>query len=829
MTWARLGRRDGSKGACPLTRSIYAGVFFVTLGTLMYQILLPRIFSVTMFYHFAFMAVSLAMFGLTAGAVLVYLKAERFTAESAPRDLAAASAVFAITSVAALWAYLHLPILESGELAALPLVAASYLLISVPFAASGVAVAIALTRFPAVVGRVYAADLVGAAAGALLIIAVLERTDALTAVVVVASLVMVGAAWFSLGVPDPRWQIGTWIAAAILGGAALGHHHLAQAGRPVLRLVHRAFPDTPRLYERWNSYSYVEVMDPGAPSTGAALGWGMSPKLPPSAAVRQLSMNVDIKAGTPITSFDGDLGKLEFLRFDVTNAVHHVRRDADVCVIGAGGGRDVLSALYFDQRSVLGIELNQNVLGAVTGPFRDFAGRLDEHPKVELVVDEARSHLARTDRRFDVLQISLIDTFAATAAGAFVLAENSLYTVEAWELFLERLAPGGVLTVSRYYYHQRPAEAYRTVALGVAALARRGVVDPRPHLVMVKNASSYLAGASGIGTLLVARDPWSPEDLRRLDRYARDLDLETVLSPTSAADEVLETIARGGDLDRFYEGLPVDVSPPTDDRPFFFQMLRLRDVARSDLFDTADVNWKNVKAILVLVVLLALVLVLGTVSVVVPVLRTADRDSIRRGRSWLLYFGAIGFAYLFIEMAMMQRLMVYLGHPTYALSVVLFTLLLSSGAGSFLADRLAERRGPERLRGVLVALCGVAAGIGVAAPWAMRALDDAPTAGRVALAVVLLAPVGALMGMPFPLGMKRAAAVEPRLGPWLWGINGAASVCATVLAVTVALGAGIGASYWIGVACYVAALALYARAPAPPLGPPAEGRAAQGG
>src|SRR6185503_15923475 len=160
-------------------------------------------------------------------------------------------------------------------------------------------------------------------------------------------------------------------------------------------------------------------------------------------------------AGTAITKWDGDPKALEFLRYDVTNAVHEVKSDADICVIGVGGGRDVLSALYHNQRSVLGIELNPNVLGTLTGPFADYTGRLHERPNVKLAVGEARSYLARSDKRCDVIQISLIDTFAATAAGAFVLAENSLYTIEAWDLFLRRLTPNGVLTVSRYYYHQR--------------------------------------------------------------------------------------------------------------------------------------------------------------------------------------------------------------------------------------------------------------------------------------------------------------------------------------------------------------------------------------
>jgi hypothetical protein len=410
------------------------------------------------------------------------------------------------------------------------------------------------------------------------------------------------------------------------------------------------------------------------------------------------------------------------------------------------------------------------------------------------------------------VQISLIDTFAATAAGAFVLAENSLYTVEAWDLFLRRLKPTGVLSVSRYYYHQRPAEAYRMLSLAVAALERRGITDYRSHLVLIKNQASILAGAAGIGTLLVSNSPWSAGDLDKLARYAETMQFEIVLSPKIAADPVLERLASGRDLPAFYRGYAVDISPPTDDRPFFFQMLRLRDVLASNVFDTNDVNWKNLKAILILAALLAIVVVLTAGCIVVPLLRTRDRRPLRRGAWLLVFFGAIGLGFIFIEMAQMQRLMVFLGRPTYALSVVLFTLLSASGAGSYIVHGLSERRQPRALRVVFAVLLLLVFAVGLLTPRLMIHFESASIAGRIALAVGLLLPLGVVMGMPFTMGMRRAEQLAATLSPWLWGINGAMSVCASVLAVVIALSLGIGASYWVGLACYVVAGGVYALA-----------------
>jgi hypothetical protein len=409
-----------------------------------------------------------------------------------------------------------------------------------------------------------------------------------------------------------------------------------------------------------------------------------------------------------------------------------------------------------------------------------------------------------------VIQISLIDTFAATAAGAFVLAENSLYTIEAWDLFLRRLTATGVLTVSRYYYHQRPAEAYRMLALAVAALEKNAINDYRQHLVLIKNQSSVMAGGAGIGTLLLSKSPWQRADLDRLSAYAGKLNFEVVLSPDRAADSVLETVANGRDLPAFYRNYEIDISPPTDDRPFFFQMLRLRNITSSSIFNVHDVNWKNSKAILILAALLLIVFVLTALCIIVPLLRAKKRGPLGDGAGLLVFFGAIGLGFIFIEMAQMQRLMVFLGNPTYALSVILFTLLLASGIGSFIADALMRRYPPPSLRLVFAVLLGLALIVGLASPALMIHYEHVATAGRIALAVVLVFPLGILMGMPFPLGMRRADGLAPTITPWLWGINGAASVCASVLAVVVALTLGIGASYWLGMACYVVAGGIYA-------------------
>ncbi len=321
---------------------------------------------------------------------------------------------------------------------------------------------------------------------------------------------------------------------------------------------------------------------------------------------------------------------------------------------------------------------------------------------------------------------------------------------------------------------------------------------------------SGVGGAAGIGLVFVSPDPLSEADVASLDRFAKEMTFEVVLSPTTAANAVLDTIGNGKNLKAFYDSYPADITPIDDDRPFFFQMLRLSSVFSPATWEPGDINWKNAKAVFVLLSLLAVVLVATALCVIVPLWKTRE-DAPARVAPTLGYFGAIGFGFMFIEMAQMQRLTIFLGHPTYALSVVLFTLLISSGTGSWLIGRLGPRITPRHETTILAGLTAVVLAVGLATPMVTKACAGASTPGRVLVAVALLAVLGFPMGMPFPLGMRRAEARgEQGSLAWLWGINGATSVCSSVLAIIIGLAFGITATFFAGVLSYAAAAAIHA-------------------
>jgi len=788
------------------SRSVYVGLFLITLATIMYEIALTRIFSVATWYHFAFVAISVAMFGMTVGALVVYLRPAWFAPHHVARALGASALLFGIAIVISLLTQLAVPFAAGLSLLGVYTVVLIYVVVAGPFVFSGISVTLALTRFPRQLPTLYAVDLLGAAAGCGLVILALDATDGPTTVIATALIACAASACFLAAADALRLRVMALVAVTLLAMFVSVNSLRIMEQASLLRVEWVKGVRQPRpLFEKWNSFSQITVSgDPTRPTP--AQGWGLSPTYPAHRWVHQLWLLIDGAAGTLLTRFDGRLEMVEHLKYDVTNAAHWLRHDARVLVVGTGGGRDVLSALAFGQREVVGVEINEAIIDVVNAYFGSFTGHLDRDPRVTFVNDEARSYIARQRRNFDILQISLIDTWAATGAGAFVLSEHSLYTTEAWTHFLDRLAPRGLLSVSRYYYDPRPDEIYRATSLAVAALTQRGVTRPRDHMAIVRHVTGAdgVRAPLGMATLLVSPSPLSAADVDALEAGARRLRFEVVLSPRHAGPGAFDTLTSGRDLAGFYEQFPVNIAPPTDDTPFFFHTLRLRDIFDGALWRAGlGSDASNVGAVWVLGVLLITVVGLTVLCVVVPLALTTDRTVLAGTTPLFVFFAGIGFGFMLVEISQMQRLIVFLGHPTYGLSVVLFAMLASSGLGSLVAGRL--HGVGVRAAVPLMLLVGTLAIFGAATPLAIRGFDDATTPARIAVAVGLLFPIGFLMGMAFPLGMRAAAHRAPALAPWLWGINGATSVCASVIAVAIALHWGIAASFWTGVACYVAA------------------------
>jgi hypothetical protein len=773
----------------------------------MYEIALTRIFSVTMWYHFAFLSISVALFGLTAGALLVHLLPHRFPEARVRVHLWIFSLLFGISVAASLVIQLFIPVDPKLTLHGAVTIIGTCLVISVPFVFSGIVVCLALTRFPARINRLYAADLVGAGIGCVLLVFLLSKLDAPSLVVFTGALATLGAVAFAAGARTLRGLGAGVLAVVLLAGFALVNSDLQSRGDGLLRIRYaKGVSDPVHLDEKWNTFSRITV-DGIASLDWPPFGWGMSKTLPADIRVNSLGVTIDSIAGTPMTRYTGDPSETVFLRYDVTNLAHSIRPNADVAVVGVGGGRDILSALQFGQRSVTGIEINNNMLDLVNGRYGAFTGHLDQNPKVRFINDEARSYLARTSRKYDIIQMSMTDTSAAGSAGAFALGENSVYTTQAWKLFLDRLKPGGILSVSRWYSinGRPPLETYRAAVLAAEVLKERGIKNPRDHVLIYKAPKGQYN--SDVATILVSPGPFSQSDLAGLTADVTRLEFQPVLTPTSAITPRFAAIAaRGGPDAAVRSTTKADISAPTDDRPFFFQMANLRTVLDGQLGNN-DVTVPVLQPVVVLLLLGLIVLGLALGCIGLPLLfDRPGRTRRHRIAPFTTYFAAIGLGFLFVEVSQLLRLSVFLGQPVYGLTVVLFALLVFSGIGSMLTERFINPARPSSFLPPLVALLVLSTAFGLLTPRVISAAAGATTPVRIVLSVGLLAPLALAMGMPFTIGMRAADRASDAPTAFLWGVNGATSVCASVFGLVFAIFLGISVAFWTGTLAYAVAL-----------------------
>lgn len=797
----------------------YAGLFLLTFSTLILEIVETRILSVVTWYHLAFFVISSAMFGMTAGAVWIYVRRDRFTAARLSHDLAWLTTAFAISTSLSLVFQLTLATAPVASVSGLAAFAELAVALAVPFFFSGAAVSLALTRSPLPIGKVYAVDLAGAALGCLGALLLLEVLDG-PSVVLAAAAAAAGAAALFRGSgfgERPAGERG-WtrllgrpgLVALVLLLLAVGNSLTTRGLHPLL-VKSRIEERSSLLYERWNSFSRVEARHP---FVMPPVLWGASPRLPAGTRAEQINMAIDGAAGTTMVRFDGDLERVSFLRYDVTNLAHFARPEGRVAVIGVGSGRDLLSARVFGKQDVTGVEINPIFVDLLTSraPFREFAGLADE-PGVRFEVDEARSWMTRSTDRFDLIQMSMIDTWAATGAGAFTLSENGLYTIEAWTTFLERLAGDGMFTVSRWHGVGELNETGRMVSLAVASLMELGVPEPGRHL--------FLASSSRVATLVLAKAPLTPEELERLHGACDSLRYDVLLTPGQPSPSpLLESIRMAPDraaLERAATASGLDLTPPTDERPFFFNLLPLNrpHLIGRFLGGEAGVVRGNLTATLTLLTILVISLFLVAVTIVVPLtpaIRETGRETAVGGTA---YFALIGLGFMLAEMGYLQRLSVFLGHPIYALSVVLFGIILATGVGSFVSDRFPLDRG-TRLVGWGLLLGGFLLSLPLWLPAVLRTFQTADLPVRVAVSVGVIVPAGILLGFGFPTGMRLVQRRDPRPTPWFWGINGAAGVFASVVAVAVSIAFGIGFTITLAGLCYLATIPFAIRLAATP-------------
>ncbi len=769
----------GTDAAGPAPRRLLAGVGLVTFGTLLLELACTRLFSVVLFYHFAFLAIGVALLGLGVGGVFAYLKRD-WLARWSTQTVAARICILNVVAImAALFVILHTPVSPELTLKNFGKLTTVYLATGIPFFFTGLLLSVVFARESGRITQLYGADLTGGALACLAVVPVLNLVGGINAIVLSAFVMAVaGAVWSET---KAGRNVGIRMGIVVLGLLVLNRN-----GEWVeIKFVRSMDREQPRIvFSKWNAISRVEIQEIG----------------------RGLYIVIDADASTAIMNMDVETARRSELRGRIlgpSSAMPNLLRPQGAfAIIGPGGGVDVLRALAAGSSNVTGIEINNVIVNTIMRDrYAEYSKGLYLRPDVKIHVNDGRSFIRHSSDRYDVVQMTLVDTWAATSAGAFALSENNLYTVEAFREYFEHLKPDGMIAVTRWEF-RRPREALRVVSQAMAALARLGVRDSAGHFLVVADGSPNEDGVPV--TVLARRSPFTAEEEAAVRRHLAGYPHMALLyAPSASEANAFTDLIRSGDPTAFARNYPYNVAPVTDNDPFFFFTLKPEHVWSGLLApgSPSAIDWRINLGVAVLVMLLVISAVAVLLFLIVPLAlhRGAGKPSAWR----LLYFVAIGLGYILVEIAFVQRFVLFLGHPTYALTVVVFLMLLASGAGSVVARRwLAD---PLRVRVALAVVVGATLLYVWLLPRMLTALVGWAFPVKLLLSAAVLLPLGFVMGMPFPTGLRALAGSGERTIEWAFAMNAAASVLGSVLAVTVAIQYGLGVTLATGAAAYVVA------------------------
>ncbi len=765
-------------------KTLLAGLALTSFAALLLELSLTRLFSVVLFYHFAFLAISIALLGLGAGGVFAYLRKASLAATDT-RSLAARLCMMnSVVVLIVLEVVLHVPVALEVSWANFARLTALYLAAAIPFFLTGLLFAVVFARETHRIPRLYGADLCGGSLACLAVVPLLNWVGGPNVVLVAGAAMAAAAVIWARSQPLRRNSALLSLALLTLIGANY-------SGRLIDVVYAKGMFRDPAWVEfaRWNALSRVEVDRQG-----------QAKAIVIDADASTYIMNADL------SHWQGTLWEHNLMSAPPALA-NVLRPHGEFAIIGPGGGVDVLRALANGSPSVTGIEINPIIATTIMrGRYADYAQHLYDRPDVHIHVTDGRSFIRSTKQHFDVVQMTLVDTWASTAAGAFALSENNLYTVDAFCEYFDHLKPDGMIAITRWEF-RHPREALRVVAVAMEALHRLGVANPARNFLV---ASQGALDEDGIPVVVLAKKtPFTPEEelavLKHCDRFS---ELDPLYLPSQPGSNPFSDLIASNDPYSFARGYPYNVSPVTDNEPFFFFTLKPGQILGEQGL-REGIDWKVNLGVLVLLLVLAISVVAVLAFLVLPLaLRAGTR---RQSPFPLLYFVVVGLGYILVEIAFIQRLVLFLGHPTYALTVVIFLLMLSSGAGSLFSRRWLAQTNSCWIPMVFL-IVALLVDI-VFLPGRLAALVGLDFGYRLLVSATFLVPLGFIMGMPFPTGLRALAALgDPDSSDnsveWAWAMNAAASVLGSVLAMVIAIQFGLTATLCCGAAAYLLALLL---------------------
>ena len=810
---------EGELRSRPVRRA--AAIALLSASGLLLQVSLTRVLSLVAWHHFTYLIISLALLGI--GAAGSFLTRWGRIGERSDLDgwIARWAWLFAVSTIASLVVVTRLrfepiAIYQRGEWSQLLLLAVVEIAIAAPYFFAGAAMGAILAAARERVGAVYSADLVGGAGGCLLALALLNGPGGISAIAAASALAAIAAVVLAgRGARRAVYAATALVALSLAVTAAMRDILPIRFPPSKLAAGHEAEMET----IRWNVIARIDVTRPILGYSGFAAGLGRGY---PKERFIVRTVFQDGAAPTYIVNPLVAISEMEILAYYLQGLPYVGYARPEVLVIGSGGGADVLIALHHGAARVTGVEVNPATAALLRTRYLVDSGYLVNRPDVEIRVAEGRHFLTAETRRFDVIQLSGVDTFTALSSGAYALTENFLYTVEAIHSYLDHVRPGGVVSVARWLLDP-PRETLRLVSTALRALEERGESDAPSRFLIVGGlpGKRFFPWAE---TLLKA-EPFTQAEIEVYRRWSEERGFTVLYDPFETRENVFDRLIRAdaAGRDRIVDTYVYDISPSTDDNPFFFQFYRWRNLLRTR--DTAPSSATGVAlrtprlgelpiGLVVLFSSILLIVVLSVGLIALPLRRGAET---LRGAPWrwgvVAYFALIGLGFMFVEIALLQKLTVFLGGPTYSMAVTLSSLLLFTGMGAALSSRVRGDLG-RALGWRIAGLVGVLAAVWVFLEIGVPRLLGLGHATRCVVAVGAIAPMGLVLGIPFPVGLRLVGGLEERLVPWAYGINGCASVLGGMLCIVVGMAAGLSVAWGCAVLLYVLAAAVAWVAPA---------------
>ncbi len=785
-------------------------VLLISAAALGYEVLLMRLFSIVQWHHFAYMVISLALLGYGASGTFLTFMRDRLVTRF-DKAFTVNASLFGISAVGCFLLAQRLPF-NTLEMFWDPrqwlLLLLSYLLLFIPFFFAANCVCLTFARFGEQIPRIYAFDLVGAGLGALGVVLALYLQSPLGLLQTVAAL---GPAAACLALLENgmtrRWRDAVpYLALALVIGLMPGHWvKLQQSEYKSLSQTLR-IPEARILEERSSPLGLITLIE--SPRVPLRLAPGLSLNStgePPP----QLGIFIDGEGPSAITRFDGRRESLTYLDYQTSALPYHLGTPQRVLILGMGGGSGILQATYHDTNQIEAVEINPQLIDLFRRDYADYSGwrRLQRNTRIHLA--EARGFITAGDERYDLIQISLLDSANAASGGVYALNESFLYTREGIAEYLRHLQPGGLLSITRWA-RLPPRDGLKLFATAIDALRLSGIPDPARRLLLIRGWNT--------STLIVKNGEVNSRDVQRLISFCRDRSFDMAYYPGISPEQTNQynilpepyfyqgaMALLGSAPETYLDRYKFDIRPATDDRPYFFNFFKwailpeILSMYRQGGISLLELGYPILILTLIQALLVSIVLILLPLAFI-----KRGKVHTRQNYSWrvMTYFTAIGLAFLFIEIAFIQKFILFLAHPIYAIAVVLSGFLIFSGMGSHFAGRLAGQGGRRPIFLVVLALGLIALGYLWLLPALFSWLADISTLAKMGVTLLLIAPLAFCMGMPFPLGLSQVAENTPRLVPWAWGVNGCASLISAILATLLAIHYGF---TWV----VLSAVALY--------------------